>query len=67
MYLIGINNSGTTIPANKILAKFVDAINSVNVESEHDINRNTEDYGTLLYLSASASPAGGAFAPAIKG
>ena len=62
-----MNTEGTTIPANKILAKFVNAINSVNVESEHDINRNTEDYGTLLYLSASANPADGAFAPTIKG
>ena len=62
-----MDTSGVTIPANKILAKFVDAINSVNVESERDINRNTEDYGTLLYLSASATPADGIFAPTIKG
>ena len=62
-----MDTSGVTIPANKILAKFVDAINSVNVESERDINRNTEDYGTLLYLSASENPGSGAFTGTVKG
>ena len=32
-------------PANKILGKFVSAIESIDLPSESDFNLNTKDYG----------------------